>query len=913
MRMKIGRCACVYACAMALTLSVTSVSVGQMRITEYMYSGDGAEFVEFTNVGVDAVDMTGWSFADDSAVPGTVDLSAFGVVAAGQSVILTDADDAATFIADWGLTGVTVIAGSTAGLGREDEINLYDASDVLVDTLIYGDERFTGTPRTKDVSGWPCAEAVGANNVYQWNESTVGDGQGSYAATSGDTGSPGTFATVSCGTPASGACCASGVCTDGTAVECFLLGGIYQGDGTECATTDCPVPSPGMIRITEFMYKGGGGEFFEITNLDVDPVDMTGWSYDDDSATPGTVDLSALGTLASGESAIVTESVAADFLAEWSLTGVKIVGESGAGLGRNDQINIFDGSGTLVDQLGYGDEDYPGTIRTDGRSGWPCGAAVGNNDIGQWLFASVGDVQGSIESTEGAIGNPGAFVDHDCATTPTGACCDSLGGCTDLTATECLLAGDSYEGDATDCATFTCPAPSEGIVRITEYMYSGEGDEFVEFTNLDTNPIDLTGWSFDDDSNVPGSVDLSAFGTLSPGESVILTEGDAVTFAADWSLTGVKIIGESSEGLGRGDQINLYDGSGVLVDRLTYGDEDFPGTIRTKDASGWPCEDAVGVDDINNWLLSFEGDLQGSVLSANGDVGHPGAFLTLACILCGNGRVDAGEDCDGGDCCTASCTFVASGTECRASTGVCDAAEVCDGAGADCPEDALEPSTTECRASAGNCDPAEFCTGASAECPADLFDSTTVCRPSAGECDPEEVCDGSGPSCPADVLDSTTVCRPSAGECDIAETCNGTDAECPADEMQASGVLCSDDGNECTSDICDGIGASCTHPDNLQCGACCMPNSSCRDDLLSSSCVGLGGTFIGSGEVCDGDSDGDGVADVCDVCPGVSDADFGPECQEAIPTVSEWGLVVLALLLAVAGKVCFGRRFGQVS
>ncbi len=56
------------------------------------------------------------------------------------------------------------------------------------------------------------------------------------------------------------------------------------------------------------------------------------------------------------------------------------------------------------------------------------------------------------------------------------------------------------------------------------------------------------------------------------------------------------------------------------------------------------------------------------------------------------------------------------------------------------------------------------------------------------------------------------------------------------------------------------------------------------------------------------DSDGDGVPDCIDQCNGVDDAVFAPECVGAIPTVSEWGLVILALLLLAAGKVYFGRK-----
>ena len=65
--------------------------------------------------------------------------------------------------------------------------------------------------------------------------------------------------------------------------------------------------------------------------------------------------------------------------------------------------------------------------------------------------------------------------------------------------------------------------------------------------------------------------------------------------------------------------------------------------------------------------------------------------------------------------------------------------------------------------------------------------------------------------------------------------------------------------------------------------------------------------ICGCGVADAGDSDDDGVLDCVDVCPGADDAIIGP-CPGAIPTVSEWGLVALALLLLAVGKVYFGRR-----
>ena len=37
------------------------------------------------------------------------------------------------------------------------------------------------------------------------------------------------------------------------------------------------------------------------------------------------------------------------------------------------------------------------------------------------------------------------------------------------------------------------------------------------------------------------------------------------------------------------------------------------------------------------------------------------------------------------------------------------------------------------------------------------------------------------------------------------------------------------------------------------------------------------------------------------------DAVFAPACQNAIPTVSEWGIVVIMLMVLVVAKICFRR------
>jgi choice-of-anchor A domain-containing protein/fibro-slime domain-containing protein len=120
--------------------------------------------------------------------------------------------------------------------------------------------------------------------------------------------------------------------------------------------------------------------------------------------------------------------------------------------------------------------------------------------------------------------------------------------------------------------------------------------------------------------------------------------------------------------------------------------------------------------------------------------------------VCGNGVIESGEQCDGGSCCTTSCTFSSSSSVCRPSAGSCDVPETCTGSSSTCPSDSFASSSTVCRSSQGPCDVAESCTGSSASCPTDSFaSSSTVCRPSQGPCDPSESCTGSSASCPTDI------------------------------------------------------------------------------------------------------------------------------------------------------------------
>lgn len=194
-----------------------------------------------------------------------------------------------------------------------------------------------------------------------------------------------------------------------------------------------------------------------------------------------------------------------------------------------------------------------------------------------------------------------------------------------LTGTPTLLATAASNTAFRGVARVPEAPPAIGpVMRITEFLYNGADNEFIEFTNVGDQPADLFGWSFDDNSNLAGTQDLSAFGTVQPGESVILAENAAATFRSAWSLcAGQKVIGGLTANLGGTDRINLFDAAGQTVDALDYSTGTHP-TIVVAGSSAWTSLAAMGQNMIGGWTRATPGDAEASVTSTGGDVGSPG-------------------------------------------------------------------------------------------------------------------------------------------------------------------------------------------------------------------------------------------------------------------------------------------------
>jgi cysteine-rich repeat protein len=116
-------------------------------------------------------------------------------------------------------------------------------------------------------------------------------------------------------------------------------------------------------------------------------------------------------------------------------------------------------------------------------------------------------------------------------------------------------------------------------------------------------------------------------------------------------------------------------------------------------------------DSVSRAYTSFSG-AGSATADARDSAGLVTQFIFVGEPLCGDGIVDAGEQCDdgntlNGDCCSATCQLEPSGTLCRASVNACDPPEFCSGSSPTCPADVIEPDSD----GDGVCDPLDNCPG----------------------------------------------------------------------------------------------------------------------------------------------------------------------------------------------------------
>ncbi len=191
---------------------------------------------------------------------------------------------------------------------------------------------------------------------------------------------------------------------------------------------------------------------------------------------------------------------------------------------------------------------------------------------------------------------------------------------------------------------FSAGGRAPAAVMLTEFCSnSGDGGlfEFVEFTNTGATPQSMVGWSQDDGTRTPNKINhvLSAVGTLQPGESAIITEASPDNFRTYWwgsvaaAPAGLKIVGPyTNDNLSSsGDELNLYDNTSTLVDRLTYNASATPpsgGGNANGVTRNAPASYVINSNRNIDWLNSSVGDAYGSFTAAGNAslIGNPGTY-----------------------------------------------------------------------------------------------------------------------------------------------------------------------------------------------------------------------------------------------------------------------------------------------
>ncbi|MDG2399229.1 MAG: lamin tail domain-containing protein [Akkermansiaceae bacterium] len=126
--------------------------------------------------------------------------------------------------------------------------------------------------------------------------------------------------------------------------------------------------------------------------------------------------------------------------------------------------------------------------------------------------------------------------------------------------------------------------PLSAQLRITEVMSNSNhsdtaanGDWF-EITNTGSIAVNIAGYSFDDDDRRAGASGSFPAYVLQPGISMmVLNDASDATFRSLWNLDpSIRVIANAEisnfPGLGSGgDEVNLFNNSGGLVDRFTFG------------------------------------------------------------------------------------------------------------------------------------------------------------------------------------------------------------------------------------------------------------------------------------------------------------------------------------------------------
>ncbi len=595
---------------------------------------------------------------------------------------------------------------------------------------------------------------------------------------------------------------------------------------------------------------------------------------------------------------------------------------------------VYDGAvtigpdGTFFPAGIFRDEDYPGDWckfyfldfddevnasepRTPGTMNSPCPEATGAC-CNRATLTCVDDV---LESN--CVGPDDEFtaftacIDLDPPCAPIGACCFAGYCAGGFGQAACEAGGGIYQGDGTSCTTADCGTPTEGVVinEIRTDQSGADDDEFFELfgppgTSLDGLWYIVIGDGTGGSGVIEAVVPLA--GSVIPGDGIFLAAEaspmpnlgatpDLVTsmnFENSDNVTHLLVagfLGADGDDLDANDDCTLETTPWLAeLDRIALVEEDNP-PVDTECHYGPPqigpdgsfvpghverCPDGTGA-----WSIAAFGFGEDSPGDPN------------ICAVCGNGVVEGTEECDDGntdpgDGCRGDCTIEVCGD------GILDPQEGCDDGNTD-PGDGCDENCIVEECGNGVLQAGEECDDGNANNNDDCLDTCENAECGDGfvwnEGSGTEECDDGDTN---DNNDCTNVCE--LAECGDGivwnegagtEVCDdaGESATCDDD---CTPPVCGDGNvNGAAGEDCDAFGAE-TPTCDIDCTI-----AECGDNLKNAA----------AGEQCDGTDD--------TFCPGLCQEDCQcPPPPPIIPTVTEWGLIVMTLLGLVAGTIVFARR-----
>ncbi|HMB96353.1 MAG TPA: lamin tail domain-containing protein, partial [Tepidisphaeraceae bacterium] len=128
-------------------------------------------------------------------------------------------------------------------------------------------------------------------------------------------------------------------------------------------------------------------------------------------------------------------------------------------------------------------------------------------------------------------------------------------------------------------------APAKAALVITEVMSSSShpggtsNADWFELTNTGGSAFSLTGFSWDDNTETPGSAHFGSISSIAAGASVVITGetvGAEAAFRSDWGIDpSVQLVNLGSTEFqslsSTSDEVNIYNASNTLVTSVTLG------------------------------------------------------------------------------------------------------------------------------------------------------------------------------------------------------------------------------------------------------------------------------------------------------------------------------------------------------